>query len=127
MVMYWTKNKELSYLLEFKTVDNYKYLGGWLDYKLSCSNHLIYLEKRLDFLLYKLYAIRSVQDIRLNINLFVVLFMPVVKLGMVNTKFVSFAERKAYKIFIRKSLKRFCLLPLRTPNSVIRLIYRDID
>jgi hypothetical protein len=68
-----------------------------------------------------------IKDTRLNINLFKTFCLPQFRLGFYNSIFSSKCDREKYCLAIKKILKKFCLLPLTTPNRIIEKMIGDIE
>lgn len=67
------KTSEISGI---KVTDSYKYLGTIFDRKLSIHSHLKSLNKKVGFLMYRLFPIRKHASPKLLVNLFKVYIYP---------------------------------------------------
>lgn len=131
-VMYldWKRNSkgpEEKELFGYPVVRNYKYLGGWLDDKLKLSVHLGHVERKLSFVMHKLTPIRLLKDMRLNINLFRTMCMPMYRMGLLNSLCTTKTDQNEYYKAIRKRFKAFCYLPKCLPNKVVEMILGKIE
>lgn len=80
------------------------------------------MERKIDFLICKLRALRLERDLKLNINLFKVFCMPLYRLSMLQTMATTETDRQHYLKSIRKKFRTFCFLPRNTPNDYVRVL-----
>jgi hypothetical protein len=131
-VMYfdWKKNSKGLKVKEFSgypVVREYKYLGGWLNDKLKVAGHLQHVERKVNFVMHKLTPIRMLKDLRLSVNLFRTMCMPLYRMGMLNALAASKTDQNTFFKAIRSRFKSFCYLPRCTPNQLVRVMLGSVE
>ena len=103
-------------ILGVPCVNQYKYLGTWLDQNLDPMTHLKALENKMSILSRKFYALRKQGNIKFNINIFKIFILPNIK--MLATLYNETNPRNKGKILVilRRKIRDFCLLPRNSPN-----------
>ena len=100
-------------------VDNYRYLGLVLDPQLNGEAQLKKMQQKINFLHYHLAPILRQVSPNYRINLWKLLvrplFKPVIGISYLNTK----TRMNKLEISLKKSLKSFLGLSIRTPNGVL--------
>jgi hypothetical protein len=124
-----TKDKEIGWESHrgFPIVKQYRYLGGILSRDFKTVHHLRGICRKIAFLAAKLTPIRMLKDIRLSVNLFRTLCMPLVRMGLVNTLMTTKTDQNLYLGIIRAKFKTFCLLPKCTPNKLINALLGNVS
>ena len=59
----------------------YKYLGLMLNGRLDLKDHLKCINKKVNYIAYRMYALRALDDTRLNVSLFKTFAMPLYRLA----------------------------------------------
>ena len=72
-------------IMEIPIVNEYKYLGGLLKNDLSIKSHISQVQRKIDFIRFRLSSIRWIKDMKLNINLFKVFCLPLYSLCFTNS------------------------------------------
>jgi len=114
-----TKIKKAKELGGIPLVDTYRYLGGNLHYSLRIDTHPSIINRKIDFIRYKLTPLRLVKDLKLNLNMFKVFCAPLYRLAFNNLEYLSKAQINKFLLHFRKNLKKFALLPSNTPNLLL--------
>lgn len=113
-------------LFGYPVVREYKYLGGWINDKLKVASHLAHMERKVLFVTHKLTPIRLIKDLRLNINLFRTMCMPLYRMGLLNCLLTTRTDHNAYYQAVRKRFKAFCYLPRSVPNKVVDMLLGSV-
>ena len=111
----------------YPLVREYKYLGGWMNDKLKVAGHLTHVEKKIAYVAHKLSPIRMLKDLRLNINLFRTMCMPLYRMGLLNSLYTNKTDQNRYYKAVRKRFKAFCYLPRCLPNKIIKMLLGNIE
>lgn len=112
----------------YPVVDKYRYLGGMLDNKLRTVVHMMHIARKIGFIQHKLTPVRLMKDLRLNVNLFRTLCLPLVRMGLLAAcGTASATDRQNYFRFVRAKFKIFCFLPKCLPNRTVNLILGDVE
>ena len=92
--------------------------------QLKLSDHYEAISQKISFVTYKLYGMRKREHLKLNINLFKVLIMPLYRLcfSIYITKKQSDPEARDFLKKMRGRLKIFALIPMNTSNELLDLI-----
>lgn len=89
----------------------YRYLGGWVNDKLRLTGHLVHVERKVGFVMQKLSPVRMLKDLKLNVNLFRTMCMPLYHMGMINSLCTTKTDQNEFYKVMRKRFKQFCYLP----------------
>jgi len=122
-----------SFFKGIPVVDRYKYLGVWLDQKLSPRAHLAYLfgskddgktrKGKVNFLASTLSPCYRNISFDYGLNLWITfvrpLFLPLTALGLITTS----SEREMIQAKMRVSLKKFLKLPKTFRTEVLSQVY----
>ena len=125
-----------SHFRGIPVVEKYKYLGVWLDQKLSCRSHLEYLfgsnghkqhqkkvRGKVDFLINSLNPCFKDISVDYAINLWLTfvkpLFIPLTALSVLT----SISEKELVQSKLRTSLKKFLKLPKNFKTEILFQIY----
>lgn len=68
--------RELEQIENIPRVKEYKYLGMIIEGSLKPFSHLQHINKKINFLTYKLYPFRKLNNLKLSINLFKTFILP---------------------------------------------------
>jgi hypothetical protein len=71
-------------IMGYPIVTEYKYLGGIINRNMKVKEHLDYIDRKISFLMSSLTSVRMMKDLRLSVNLFRTLIMPLIRLGLMN-------------------------------------------
>ena len=129
MDMDWKKGSrglDEKELFGYPVVREYKYLGGWINDKLKVAGHVKHVERKIDFVSHKLTPIRMLKDLRLNVNLFRTMCMPLIRMGMINALCTTKTDQNSFFQAARKKFKAFCYLPRCTPNAVVQMMLGNL-
>jgi hypothetical protein len=110
----------------YPEISDYKYLGGVISRDLKVKDHLNYIDRKFNFLMGALTSVRMMKDLRLSVNLFRTLFMPLVRMGLMNAMVTSKTDYNLYEKRIRARFKQFCLLPKCLPNKMVRVMLGNL-
>lgn len=111
---------------DISIVTEYKYLGLLMNSKLSIKSHLKYINKKISFITYKLYGLRLLDNLKLNINLFKVFLMPLYRLAFATYAEANAEVRKSLITHMEVRLKVFCRIPVNTANKVLFELAGDL-
>jgi hypothetical protein len=111
----------------FPIVVQYRYLGGILRRDFKTMYHMRGVCRKIAFLASKLTPIRMMKDIRLSINLFRTLCMPLIRMGLANMLITTKTDQNQYLGQIRAKFKAFCLLPRCTPNKIVNALLGNVS
>ena len=100
---------------------------GWLNDKLKVAGHLQHIERKINFVMHKLTPVRMLKDLRLNVNLFRTMCMPLYRMGMLNALATNKTDQFTFYKAIRSRFKSFCYLPKCTPNTLIKLMLGSVE
>ncbi len=81
--------------------------------------------KKITYIQYKLWHVISKQDIRLNINLYKMMVVPILNLCAQNIKYLNACHKLQITRSCRKIFKRFCRIPMNTPNKILNKMTLD--
>jgi hypothetical protein len=65
----------------YPVVETYKYLGLLMNGKLDLKDHLKLINRKANFTAYRLYGLRKLDDVKLNMSMFKLCIMPVYRLA----------------------------------------------
>ena len=109
-------------------MSSYRYLGGIIDSKLRAMGHMEHIARKIGFLQHKLTPIRLLKDLRLSVNLFRTLCLPLVRMGLLSAwSSATATDKQNYHRLIRAKFKSFCLLPKCMPNKVVNFFLGDTE
>ena len=112
----------------YPVFERYRYLGGVIDNKLKAMTHMNHIARKIAFLQYKLTPIRLLKDLRLTINLFRILCLPLVRMGLLNALGSATAtDKQNYFKLVRAKFKSFCFLPKCLPNRIVNYLLGDTE
>ena len=109
-------------------VDKYKYLGLWVDRKLTMEPQLKYIKEKANFLTYRLYPLLKCTSLDYRINLWKILVRPLFE--MMSGLYYNEAESNKQKTLrlLRKTFKDFTLLKKNVDNvSLDKLMDYDFE
>lgn len=106
-------------LFGYPLVNEYKYLGTWMNQTLSPASHLEKASRKVGFITGRLAPIRRQLNLKFNIRLFKSLIMPSVR--MVGVLFKISTESWKGKIVrkLNRMFRTFCMLPWTCPNELV--------
>ena len=116
-----TSHWEIGKMIEeIPVVEKYKYLGMWLDQKLTLEPQKKHIETKCNWIAIKLYPLLKNVSLDYRINLWTVLIRPLFE----HLLFILYAERSttninSIQILIRKTIKKFTLLGKNLENRII--------
>jgi hypothetical protein len=110
----------------YPVVGLYKYLGLLVNGRLDLRDHLAQINRKAGFIAHRLYGLRSIDNLRLNINLFTTFVMPHYRLAF--TLYARQSETSATKIdaHMRVWCKKFARIPINTAGHTFNLIAGDL-
>ena len=98
-----------------------------MDHKLKVAGHLAHIERKISFIMHKLTPIRMLKDLRLSINLFRTMCMPLYQMGLLNALATNKNDQNTFYKAVRARFKAFCYLPRCMPNSVTKMLLGDVE
>ena len=107
-------------------VRTYKYLGMMLNGQLDIKDHLKLINKKANYITYKLYGLRMLDDTRININMFRVFVLPSYRLAHTLYARLSTGEQEAVDRHLRVWCKKFARIPVNTAGHTFLLIAGDL-
>jgi len=104
---------------EFPVVDKYKYLGLWIDGKLTLDPQLKHIDEKVKFLSFKLFPLLKCVSLDYRMNLWKVFVRPMFE--MLSCLYVVEAESNRNRVvtLLRKTFKRFTLLSKNVDNETV--------
>lgn len=108
-------------------VEQYKYLGCVLERDLSMRKYLQFVEEKVARVSKKLWKVRKLRKLRVNINLFKMLVMPRVRMAAINLKACYATQKKEFIQMVKREFKRWCWLPKNTENKAVRILLGDLE
>lgn len=85
------------------------------------------MERKIGYVMHKLTPIRLLKDLRLNVNLFRIMCMPLYRMGLLTSLCTTNTERNWFFKAVRRRFKEFCYLPRCLPNRVVEMILGDVE
>ena len=122
-----SQGPEEKELFGYPTVREYRYLGGWINDKLKLTGHIAHVERKVAFVMQKLSPVRMLKDLKLNVNLFRTMCMPLYRMGMINSLCTTKTDQNEFYKVVRKRFKQFCYLPKCLPNSVVKMTLGGLE
>jgi hypothetical protein len=115
-----------EYLDGYPVMDRYKYLGLLVNGRLDLRDHLAQINRKAGFIAHRLYGLRSLDNLRLNLNLFTTFIMPHYRLAL--TLYARQSETSAAKIdaHMRVWCKKFARIPINTAGHTFNMIAGDL-
>ena len=109
-------------------VDKYKYLGVWLDRKLTLTPHLEHISKKSDYLYHKLWPLLRCVSLDYRINLWRILISPLFDMGSHLFSSTNPSSKESFLVLRRKTFKKFCLLKKNVNSDTVnKLIDSNFD
>jgi hypothetical protein len=110
----------------YPVVGSYKYLGLLVNGRLDLRSHLAQINRKAGFIAHRLYGLRTLDNLRLNINLFTIFVMPHYRLAL--TLYTWQSETAATKLdtHMRVWYKKFVRIPINTAGRTFELIAGDL-
>jgi hypothetical protein len=96
----------------YPIVKAYKYLGYYINDSLTITTHLKETAKKFNYIRWRLAGVRRHSNLRLTINLFKMLIMPLNRLAATTFHRLTGAAKKSAEIKIKVQFKLFCNLPV---------------
>jgi hypothetical protein len=113
-------------LLGIPYVNDYRYLGTWVNGSLAVEPHLEKAKRKSDYQTRKLTPMRLELDLRFNARMFQTTIMPNMRMiGVIYTEANKGDKEKVEKQF-RKCFRSFCCLPWTSPNELIAKLIGDV-
>jgi len=94
----------------FPVVDKYKYLGLWIDSKMTMEPQLKHIKDKANFLTYKLYPLLKCASLSYRINLWKVLTRPLYEMLFGLYYYDGDSNKEKVQRVLRKTFKSFTLL-----------------
>jgi hypothetical protein len=110
----------------YPVVKTYKYLGLMLNGQLNLKDHLKTINRKANFIAYRLYGIRKIDDLRLNTNMFRTFVMPSYRLAFTLYARLNATERAKIEAHMRVWCKKFIRIPINTASHTFSLIVGDL-
>jgi hypothetical protein len=107
----------------FPIVTAYKYLGYHLSNSGGVDKHMEEVAKKCNYIRWKLTGLRKIGNLKLNINLFRVLIMPLYRLASACFHRLSTAAKAKAEVKIRVQFKLFCNLPVNLSDVTFRKLF----
>ena len=93
--------------------------------RLELKCHFRHINKKIGYLMNRLYPRRNVDNMRLNANMFKAFLVPLYRLCLAEYQMGNQTERKQILQQIKVKFKLFANLPINTPNHTVRMIIGD--
>jgi hypothetical protein len=110
----------------YPVVDKYKYLGLLVNGRMDLKDHLASINKKAGFLAHKLYGLRCVDNLRLNVSLYTVFVQPLYRLATALYGRQDQATVDKIDAHMRVWCKKFARIPVNTANNTFLLVAGDI-
>jgi hypothetical protein len=110
----------------YPVVKTYKYLGLMLNGQLNMKDHLKAINRKANFIAHRLYGIRRIDDLRMNMNMFRTFVMPSYRLAFTLYARLNAAERAKIEAHMRVWCKKFIRVPINTASHTFSLIVGDL-
>lgn len=103
----------------YPLVNDYKYLGTWMNQTLSPASHLEKAARKVSYVTGKLAPLRRQLNMKFNVRLFKTLIMPSIR--MVGVLYKTATESWKGKIVrtVNRMFRTFCMLPWTCPNELV--------
>lgn len=102
-------------------------MGQILRADLKLSDYLSALNKRINWIIFKLTGLRRRGNLKLNINLWTMFCIPSIRLAFLNLNFTNSTDKKKFYLSIKILFKRFVGLPKNCPNKIVYELMPNIE
>ncbi len=89
------------------------------------DKYLDYIDMKVRCLCGRMFKVRKLGRLKLNINLFKVLIMPLIRMGAINASLGNASEWLRFGRSVRGWFKSYCMLPKTIPNATVRWLLGD--
>jgi hypothetical protein len=90
------------------------------------KDHLKAINRKANFIAHRLYGIRRIDDLRMNMNMFRTFVMPSYRLAFTLYARLNAAERAKIEAHMRVWCKKFIRVPINTASHTFSLIVGDL-
>ena len=110
----------------YPVVKKYKYLGMEMDNNCNIMSHAQSVNAKICFLTARFSVLRQRNNLKLNINLFKIFIMPLLRLGFPLYHHAAPPDKEKFLRFVRTKWKIFVGLPITCANRIIVKMMGDI-
>jgi hypothetical protein len=91
------------------------------------NKYVEYVEEKVSKVSRRIWKLRQLKKLKVNINLFKVLAMPRIRMAAINLRACCATDKKQFLQMVRRLFKRWCWLPKNTENKSVRILLGDLE